>query len=64
MTRPYCPACLDVWSIQPSRITLRDFTNVGHGVRMHVTCGRALEAIRTAPATFEFEPVQRSRWAA
>lgn len=59
----YCPACLDVWCITDAKLAARDFVNIRPGTRLHVTCGRALEALRTAPATFEFEPETRG-WAA
>jgi hypothetical protein len=59
----YCPPCLDVWHIAADRIARGDFVNIAPGTRMHVTCGRALEAIRTTPATYEYEPVERWEWA-
>lgn len=60
----YCSSCLDTWNIAPAKLDRGDFVNVAPGVRMHVTCGRALEAIRTAPATYSYGDGERSRWAA
>jgi hypothetical protein len=56
----YCPACLDVW-VTPVRAD--PWKNAPPVLCLHVSCGRALEAIRTAPATFEDEQ-EPSRWAA
>lgn len=50
----YCSPCLDVWCIQADKIARGDWVNIRSGVRLHVTCGRALEAIRTAPATYSY----------
>lgn len=55
MTRAYCPACLDTWCIQQTRIDRGDFLNVRPGVSLHVSCGRALEALRTAPPTWAYD---------
>lgn len=49
MTAPYCSPCLDVWCIEAARIERRDFMSIRPGTSLHVTCGRALEALRTAP---------------
>lgn len=59
---PYCSPCLDVWNIQPSRLTRGDWVNVGHGVALHVSCGRALEAIRTAPPLLVLEDDDPADW--
>jgi hypothetical protein len=40
-SRDYCPACLDLWCTQSSRIPL--------GSSLHVSCGRALLAILVLP---------------
>jgi hypothetical protein len=42
--RAYCPSCLDIWSMG-ELIPFRHW-NMVHGRRMHVTCGRALAALR------------------
>jgi hypothetical protein len=62
----YCPGCLDTWHIAADRIARGDFVNIAPGTRMHVACGRALEAIRTSPPTVvaEREPYADERWAA
>lgn len=44
----YCPACLDVWCLDPARVDRGDFVNIKPGVRLHVACGRALDEIRKA----------------
>lgn len=62
MTAGYCSRCIEVWNIQPS--PLGYWVNVAPGVRMHVACGRALEAIRTTPPTYSYGDGERSRWVA
>jgi hypothetical protein len=56
--RPYCPGCLDVWCIETARFTRGDWVNIWPGISLHVSCGRALEALRTVP------PVAEEEWAA
>lgn len=49
MTATYCPACLDVVNADPARLARGDWVNIRPGIHLHVSCGRALEALRTAP---------------
>lgn len=63
MSAPYCARCIETWAIKGTEtVTLGHWVDAIPGLFLHVTCGRALEAIRTAPATYESEPM--ARWAA
>lgn len=63
--KSYCCPCLDVWSIERARITRGDWVTIAPGVHMHVTCGRALEQIRTTPPAVVLEREEDAeRWAA
>ena len=54
MTPTYCPRCLDVWAIPQARFDDADWVNVPTGTRLHVTCGRELEALRNVPKRAEW----------